>query len=298
MKHVLTLISGPPHALDDAVVAQLRDMLPEPDQPEWLSEQEACDLPFEPGPDHDHGKLRDALQSAVGDAPIDIVVQPVQDRRKRLLVADMASTIIEQECIDELADFVGRRDEIAAITERAMRGELEFESALRERVALLAGLDEAVLHTVFAERITLNPGARTLACTMRAHGAKTLIVSGGFTFFTERVAEAAGFEENQANVLEVSGGKLTGQVIEPILGQQAKLDALRETRKALSLAPSQTLGVGDGANDLAMLQEAGLGMAYRAKPIVAERADAGVEHADLTALLFAQGYRREEFSES
>ena len=283
--------------LDDALVARLRDRLPDPGEAEWLSEGEACDVPFEPGPEHNPGELRDVLQDAVGDAPIDIVVQPVQDRRKRLLVADMDSTLIGQECIDELADFAGLKPRVAAITERAMRGELEFESALLERVALLEGLDESVLQTVFAERITLNPGARTLACTMRAHGATTLIVSGGFTFFTERVAEAAGFEDNQANTLEVSGGKLTGRVIEPILGQQAKLDALRHTREVLSLAPSQTLGVGDGANDLAMLQDAGLGVAYRAKPIVAESADAGIEHADLTALLFAQGYRREEFSE-
>ncbi|MEM8743442.1 MAG: phosphoserine phosphatase SerB [Pseudomonadota bacterium] len=297
MTHVLTLISGPSGALDHATVSRLRGVLPEPGDPDWLSDREACDIPFAPGPEHDTRELRDQLQSAVGDAPIDIVVQPAQDRRKRLLVADMDSTLIGQECIDELADFAGLKPKVAAITERAMRGELDFEPALRERVALLEGLEEHVLHTVFAERITLNAGARTLACTMRDHGATTLIVSGGFTFFTERVAHAAGFEGNQANILEVADGRLTGRVTEPILGQQAKLEALRQMREMLSLTRSQTIGVGDGANDLAMLQEAGLGVAYRAKPIVAERADAGIEHADLTALLFAQGYRREEFSE-
>ena len=296
MSHILTLISGPSGELDDALVTRARELLPEPGHPVWLSKREACDVSFVPGPDHDVRNLRDVVQGAVSDAPVDIVLQSARDRRKRLLVADMDSTLIGQECIDELADFAGLKPKVAGITERAMRGELDFEPALRERVALLEGLDESVLHTVFAERITLNPGARTLACTMRNHGATTLIVSGGFTFFTERVAQAAGFEGNQANSLEVSGGKLTGRVIEPILGQQAKLDALRKTRDALSLASSQTLGVGDGANDLAMLQEAGLGIAYRAKPIVAERADAGIEHADLTALLFAQGYRRDEFS--
>ncbi|MDA7947605.1 MAG: phosphoserine phosphatase SerB [Hyphomicrobiaceae bacterium] len=297
MTHVLTLIAASPGHLDETLVSRVREKLPDRGAPDWLSAREACDLPFELGDVHDRENLRNVVQDAIGRAPVDVVLQREQDRRKGLLVADMDSTLIGQECIDELADFAGLKTRVADITERAMRGELEFEPALRERVALLEGLDESVLHEVFEERITLNPGARTLARTMRAYGAKTLIVSGGFTFFTERVADAAGFEVNQANTLEVSSGKLTGRVIEPILGQQAKLDALREYRDGLSLRLSQTIAVGDGANDLAMLEEAGLGVAYRAKPIVAQRADAGIEHADLTALLFAQGFQRDEFSE-
>ncbi len=297
MTHILTLIGGPAGGLDDSLVDRVRAILPRSGEPDWLSPGEACDVPFEFEQDGDLENLRADVHRCLASAPVDVVLQPARDRRKHLLVADMDSTLIGQECIDELADFAGLKPKVAAITERAMRGELEFESALRERVSLLEGLDEAVLDRVFDERITLNPGARTLACTMRAHGAKTVIVSGGFTFFTRRVAEAAGFEIDQANTLEIAGGRLTGRVTEPILGRQAKFEALRQHRDALSLAPSQTLGVGDGANDLAMLQEAGLGVAYRAKPIVAEQADAGIEHADLTALLFAQGYRREDFSE-
>lgn len=297
MKYVLTLISGSAGSLDEAIVKRVREVLPRAGEPDWLSPGQACDITFELESKGDLEKLRMDVRGSLAGAPVDVVLQPAQHRRKRLLVADMDSTLIGQECIDELADFAGLKPRVAAITERAMRGELEFESALRERVSLLAGLDEAVLDRVFEERITLNPGARALACTMRAHGAKTVIVSGGFTFFTRRVANAAGFETDHANTLEVAGGKLTGRVIEPILGQQAKYDALRRHRDALSLAPSQTLGVGDGANDLVMLQEAGLGVAYYAKPIVAEQADAGIEHADLTALLFAQGYRREDFVE-
>jgi phosphoserine phosphatase len=283
--------------LDERLVTRAAETLQCADAPRWLSQGEACDIQFAPGCGADTGGIEKTVRAAMDGAPVDIVCQPNARRRKRLLVADMDSTLIGQECIDELADFAGLKPRIAAITERAMRGELAFEPALRERVGLLAGLSEDVLHKVFAERITLNPGARTLACTMRAHGACTVIVSGGFSFFTGRVAQAAGFETHQANTLELSGGRLTGRVVEPILGQQAKLDALRRFREMLNLCEADTIAVGDGANDLAMLAEAGLGVAYRAKPVVAAQADARIEHADLTALLFAQGYPRSEFVE-
>ncbi|PPD31237.1 MAG: phosphoserine phosphatase SerB [Hyphomicrobium sp.] len=220
--------------------------------------------------------------------------------RKRLLVADMESTIIEQEMLDELADFIGAREKIATITERAMRGELDFEAALKERVALLAGLDASVLDQA-AERITVMPGAETLIRTMKANGAYCALVSGGFTVFTERVARRLGFNEHQANVLEIAGGKLTGRVVEPILGREAKRLALLRLTAMLGIDPRETIAVGDGANDLAMLEAAGLGVAFRAKPKVCEAVanmpnGAVVTRGDLTALLYLQGYAESEFS--
>lgn len=298
MTHVLTLIANPAvFALEESHGRQVAGLLPQASKPEWLAPSEACDIAFTPDAQADLSAIENTARGALGGIPVDIVFQPVKKRRKHLLVADMDSTLIGQECIDELADFAGLKPKIAAITERTMRGELEFESALRERVGLLAGLQEEVLHKVFAERISLTSGVRTLAATMRANGAATVVVSGGFTFFTSRVAEAAGFETHYANTLEVLNGTLTGRVVEPILGQQAKLDTLRLFRKKLGLSREDTLAVGDGANDLAMLEEAGLGVAYRAKPVVAEKAMARIDHANLTALLFAQGYRRTEFVE-
>jgi len=222
-------------------------------------------------------------------------VQPWNGRRKRLLVADMDSTIINVECLDELADFAGLKPHIAAITERAMRGELEFETALRERVALLRGLPVSALQRTFDERVRLNPGARTLVRTMAAGGARCVLVSGGFSFFTGRVAAAAGFHAERANVLIEESETLAGLVAEPILGREAKLQTLLQEAEALDLALSEILAVGDGANDLAMIEVAGLGVAYRAKPIVAAQANARVDHADLTALLHFQGYRDSEF---
>lgn len=205
--------------------------------------------------------------------------------------------MIGQECIDELADFVGKREHVAAITERAMRGEIAFEPALRERVALLAGLPVSVVAEVIAQRITLTPGGRLLVATMRAAGAFTCLVSGGFTLFTNPVAAAIGFDENRANTLLVGDdGRFLGQVQEPILGREAKLATLIELRDRDGLAPAETLAVGDGANDLAMLAEAGLGVAYHAKPKVAAAAHARIDHGDLTALLYLQGYRRAEFA--
>jgi phosphoserine phosphatase len=245
--------------------------------------------------DHNMLALGDRLRAARGDMPIDVVVQPVSDRRKKLFLADMDSTMIGQECIDELADFAGLKAHVAAITERAMRGEIEFEPALRERVALLKDLKVGVVDEVLASRITLTPGGRELVQTMRANGAYTCLVSGGFTLFTAKVAELVGFQENRANVLHVADGKLTGTVAEPILGKAAKLATLVELRESFDLDNLDTMAVGDGANDLAMIQDAGLGVAYHAKPAVAAAAAARIDHGDLTALLYAQGYKRSEF---
>lgn len=243
----------------------------------------------------DVAAVRAAAEAALAQTRIDLCAQPWSERRKRLLVADMDSTIIGCECIDELADFAGVKDKVSEITERAMRGELDFESALRERVAMLKGLPLGDLQRAYDERVRLNAGARTLVRTMSANGGRAVLVSGGFTFFTSRVAQAAGFADNRANTLIETGEGLAGTVGEPILGREAKLAALKEEAAGLGIALSQTLAVGDGANDLAMIEAAGLGVAYRAKPIVASQADAKVDHADLTALLYFQGYRAEEF---
>ena len=240
-------------------------------------------------------KLRALVQEAVRFFPLDVCVQPAEGRRKRLLVADMDSTIIGCECLDELADFAGVKAEVAAITERAMRGELEFEGALRERVGMIKGLKSADLERCFAERVRLNPGARTMVRTMAAGGARCVLVSGGFTFFTAKVAELAGFHEARANRLKIEGDVLTGEVGEPILGREAKLQTLLEEAAALGVGPEAALAIGDGANDLAMIEAAGLGVAYRAKPVVAERAAARIDRCDLTAVLHFQGLHEDEF---
>ena len=238
---------------------------------------------------------REATLTALEGRAVDVCVQPPEDRRKRLLIADMDSTIIGCECLDELADYAGKKAEIAEITERAMRGELEFEGALRERVGMLKGLSAESLQRCYDERVRLNPGARTLVRTMAANQARCVLVSGGFSFFTSRVAQAAGFAADRANTLGEDAGLLTGEVGEPILGREAKLAALREEAAALGAPLELTLALGDGANDLAMIEAAGLGVAYRAKPVVAAKADARIDHADLTALLYFQGYRFEDF---
>lgn len=239
--------------------------------------------------------LKDTIARAVAGLPVDFALQPEAGRRKRLLLADMDSTIISCECLDELADFAGRKAEVAAITERAMRGELAFEGALRERVAMLAGLPEAELERAYAERVRLNPGARTFVRTLVASGARCILVSGGFDFFTQRVAVQAGFHEDRANRFVVSEGRLTGEVAEPILGREAKLATLVSEAARLGLDLSQTAAIGDGANDLAMIGAAGLGLAYRAKPVVAAQADAHIDHADLTAALYFMGFSEAEF---
>lgn len=292
MTLVATFVSAHGQALlDDALLARLRAASPAPAKVERLDGAVAADLFAEAD---DARKLEAALRDALGGAPVDIIVQPAAIRRKRLFLADMDSTMIGQECIDELAAYVGLKDKVAGITERAMRGELEFEPALRERVALLKGIALAVVEEILAERITLTPGGDALVRTMRAHGGYTALVSGGFTVFTGPVSRAIGFDEHRSNTLLADGGLLSGLVAEPILGKQAKLDALIELRERFALPHEATLAIGDGANDLAMLAEAGLGVAYRAKPAVAAAADARLDHADLTALLYAQGYRGEE----
>ena len=295
MSFVVTLICNPANpALDSTVLDGARAILPLAQPAQWLFDEVAADIAFGDGSE-EVGLIAHRLREARGDLPIDIVVQPQAARRKKLFLADMDSTMIGQECIDELADFVGLKTHVAAITDRAMRGEIEFESALRERVALLKGFSVDMIDKVIRERITLTPGGRELVATMRAHGGWTCLISGGFTLFTKVIAERIGFQENRGNELIVRDGKLTGEVKEPILGRAAKLATLTELREAFDLDNIDTLVAGDGANDLGMIQEAGLGVAFHAKPAVAAGAAARIDYGDLTALLYAQGYRREEF---
>jgi phosphoserine phosphatase len=294
MSLVATLICNPTDpALDSTVVDGARALLPSPGQAHWLFGEVAVDIPF--AGQEDIPSIENRLRQARGDLPIDIVVQPAASRRKKLFLADMDSTMIGQECVDELADFAGLKAHVAAITERAMRGEIAFEPALRERVALLKDLPVGVVDEVLKKRITLNPGGRELLATMRAHGAWTCLISGGFTLFTKAVAAKIGFQEDRGNELMVRDGRLTGEVAEPILGRAAKLATLIELRESFDLDDIDTLVVGDGANDLGMIESAGLGVAYHAKPAVAAAAAVRIDHGDLTALLYAQGYRREEF---
>jgi phosphoserine phosphatase len=293
--YVATLIAGRPGMLDAAALQRARAALPNATEPRWLADGVAADIPFsESGADRHRlaARLRIHL-----DAPVDVVVQPTANRRKKLFLADMDSTMIEQECIDELAAYVGLKAHVAAITESAMRGEIEFEPALRERVALLKDLPVSVIDEVIDKQITLTPGGRTLVATMRGHGAFTCLVSGGFTLFTHRIAAAIGFDETRANTLALDGDKLAGHVDEPIFGREQKRAVLIELRTRFGLGKADTLAGGDGANDLDMIAEAGLGVAFHAKPKVAEAAAARIDHGDLTALLYVQGYRREEFVE-
>ncbi|MCA1499996.1 MULTISPECIES: phosphoserine phosphatase SerB [unclassified Bradyrhizobium] len=300
MSLVATLICNPDNpALDSTIVDGARAVLPQAAPAHWLFDRVAVDIPFgaDSNLEGDRNAIEQRLRELRGDLPIDIVVQPVGFRRKKLFLADMDSTMIGQECIDELADFVGVKAHVAAITERAMRGEIEFEPALRERVALLKDLPASAVDEVLAKRITLTPGGRELVATMRANGAYTCLVSGGFTLFTRAVAAKIGFQENRANELVVRDGKFTGEVKEPILGRAAKLATLVDLMESFDLDDIDSVVVGDGANDLAMIQAAGLGVAYHAKPAVAAAAAARIDHGDLTALLYAQGYRRDEFVE-
>tara|TARA_R110000868_G_scaffold113649_1_gene304795 strand:+ start:2231 stop:3115 length:885 start_codon:yes stop_codon:yes gene_type:complete len=291
MKYTLTLIGNSAASLTDEMAATASGLLPNSSAPDWLREGHACDIHFDA---EDAAPFAPALRAKFA-AKIDMCIQPAEARRKLLLVADMDSTIIQQECIDELAAELGLKDKISDITARAMRGEIEFEPALRERVGLLKGLPLASLESVYRNRITEMPGGRTLVATMKKHGATCALVSGGFTFFTERVAAAVGFDINRANTLLFVDGKLSGEVGTPILGRQAKIDSLVELRDKTGLPKIATLAVGDGANDLGMIEEAGLGVALHAKPVVAEAADARIDHGDLTALLYLQGYRFSEF---
>lgn len=259
----------------------------------WLADGIACDIALRD--DGDIEAARKALRTAIGDAPVDLAVQEAETRRKKLLIADMDSTMIGQECIDELAAEVGLKDKVATITARAMNGEIAFEPALRERVALLKGLPVSVIDEVIEKRITLTPGGRELIATMKAKGYYTALVSGGFTVFTSRIAATLGFHENRANILLDADGRLTGEVAEPILGKQAKVDALNEIAARIGISPEEAMAVGDGANDLGMLHLSGAGVALHAKPAVAAEAKIRIDHSDLTALLYLQGYRKSDF---
>ncbi|MFT4097820.1 MAG: phosphoserine phosphatase SerB [Rhodoblastus sp.] len=298
LSHVATLVCNPQAPiLNGALAGRARAALANAGAVAWLNDGVAADIAFAPEGGFEVVEIETLLRAALDHAPVDIIVQPLEGRRKKLFVADMDSTIIGQECIDELADLVGVKAHVAAITERAMRGEIAFEPALRERVALLKGLDANVPEKVIAERIAITPGAKALVRTMRANGAYTALVSGGFTAFTSRIAATVGFDENRANRLVIEDGKFAGKVEEPILGAEAKLASIIELRDARGLAKSETIAAGDGANDLPMLREAGLGAAFRAKPAVAAAADARIDHSDLTALLYAQGFARADFVE-
>jgi phosphoserine phosphatase len=290
MASIVVLIADPATApLDAALVAALARALK--GAPVWLAEAEAVEIESGLTP----GEALARAGAIVGAARVDLAALPPQRRQKRLLIADMDSTVITVECIDELADFAGIKAEVAAITRRAMNGELDFRSALTERVALLRGLPEGVLEEVWRERVRLMPGARTLVRTMKARGAVTALVSGGFDFFTGRVRQEAGFDHDLANRLEMVGGRLTGRLVGPVLDQRDKLRALERLLLDHGLSPLDALAVGDGANDLPMLAAAGLGVAFRAHPRVAAATAVNVRHGDLTALLYLQGIARRDF---
>ncbi|MEJ6402843.1 phosphoserine phosphatase SerB [Yoonia sp. 2307UL14-13] len=287
---IVTLLTSPEiRTLDAALVDVLRNAWGGGDAT-WLAVDEAAEfvVPAKPGNQWD-------VWADLQTAQVDLIVQPSKNRRKKMLLADMDSTMIRQECIDELAAEAGVGERVADITARAMNGELDFEEALKERVCLLKGLDESIIEHVLDTRITYMPGGYELVATMQANGAYAALVSGGFTAFTSRVAAALGFDENRANTLLVENGKLTGAPGLPILGKQAKVDALEEITARLGLTGVDVLAVGDGANDLGMLTRAGMGVALHAKPAVQEKCEIRVNHGDLTALLFLQGYSREDF---
>lgn len=291
--HVATLLTNPAApALDTALVESLRNAWGG-GEIVWLNPNVAAEFPLA-GTPHNLWDVWADLQKL----GVDLIVQPVDGRRKKMLLADMDSTMIQQECIDELADEAGVGDRVKDITARAMNGELDFEGALTERVGLLKGLDVSVIDKVLNTRITLMPGGRELVATMRAAGGYAALVSGGFTAFTARVAEQLGFDENRANTLLSEDGRLTGDVQRPILGRQAKVDALEDIMSRLGLAESDVIAVGDGANDLGMLGRAGTGVALHAKPSVAAQCDVRINHGDLTALLYVQGYSRQDFAQA
>ncbi len=293
MSLVVTLISNPvTRALTKERAGQVAAALGS--AVGWLAQDIACDIDLPAGLSREAAMQR--LRPIVAGAPLDVVIHEKAGRRKKILIADMDSTMIQQECIDELADEVGLKDKVAAITARSMNGEIAFEPALRERVALLQGLSSDVIERIVATRLTLTPGGPILVNTMRANGAWTALVSGGFTSFTSRIGAILGFDEQQANILHEADGKLLGTVAEPILGREAKAIALRAIAARLNLTPADAIAVGDGANDLDMIKLAGTGVALHAKPSVAAQADIRVDHGDLTALLYIQGYRQSEFA--
>jgi len=293
MAFVATLIANPSNpVLVPAIVERAADAA-KASGLYWLADGVACDIALRD--DADLQAAETNILASIGSAPIDLVIQNAETRRKKLLIADMDSTMIGQECIDELAAEVGLKDRVADITARAMNGEIDFEPALRERVALLKGLPLSIVDDVIAKRITLTPGGPELIATMKAKGYYAALVSGGFTFFTSRIAATLGFDEDRANILLEENGVLTGFVEEPILGKQAKVDALNDIAGKLGISTDEALAVGDGANDLGMLQLAGSGVALHAKPTVSAQARMRIDHGDLTALLYLQGYRKSDF---
>ena len=293
MAFVATLVANPSNPVLTPAIAEEAAGRVKASGLYWLADGIACDIALRD--DTDLGAAREKILAVIAGTPVDLAVQEAETRRKKLLIADMDSTMIGQECIDELAAEVGLKDKVAAITARAMNGEIAFEPALRERVALLKGLPVSVVDEVIEKRITLTPGGRELIATMKAKGYYTALVSGGFTVFTSRIAETLGFDENRANVLLAEDGRLTGAVAEPILGKQAKVDALTDISQRLGISPEEAMAVGDGANDLGMLHLSGAGVALHAKPAVAAEAKIRIDHGDLTALLYLQGYRKSDF---
>ncbi len=293
MPLIATLVSHPVSRTVSASLANMASGSVGASAVRWLADGIACDLVL---PERaEAAEAVAALRTALGSEPVDVIVQQAETRRKTILLADMDSTMIDQECIDELADEIGVKDRVAAITARSMNGEIAFEPALRERVALLKGLDAAVVDRIIASRLTLASGGRALVQTMRANGAWTALVSGGFDVFTSRIADMLGFQENRANRLIEENGRFAGLVAEPILGRAAKADALNEISARLGLTPFDAIAVGDGANDLDMIRLAGTGVALHAKPTVAAEAKVRIDHGDLTALLYLQGYHQGEF---
>ncbi len=288
--YVATLLTSPARpSLDPALVESLRNAWGGGDV-QWLAIDEAAEFNLTNASAHQWD-----VWTELQNMGVDLIVQSVEGRKKRMLLADMDSTMIQQECIDELADEAGVGAHVASITARAMNGELDFDAALRERVGLLAGLDAGVINYVLATRISPMPGGKTLVATMKANGGYTALVSGGFTAFTERVGADLGFDENRGNILNIANGKLSGTVGLPILGRQAKVDALAEIAAELCISETDVIAVGDGANDLGMLGRAGTGVALHAKPAVAAQCEVRINHGDLTALLYLQGYAKNEF---
>ena len=292
---LVTLIANPDNpVLSNGLLTKIGDVIGASNIT-WLGENIACDMVLNTARDWQPTELAGNIRQALDKLPVDIVLHQAYSRRKKALIADMDSTMIEQECIDELAAMAGILDRVAIITKKAMNGEIEFEASLRQRMALLRGLDVAMIDKVMAERITYTPGGKTLVSTMKANGARCALVSGGFTAFTSRVAAEIGFDEHHANILLEDDGKLAGKVAEPILGREAKVTQLHNIAGAHNLQASDFIAVGDGANDLGMLSVAGTGVALHAKPAVAEQANIRIDHGDLTALLFIQGYKTREF---
>jgi phosphoserine phosphatase len=296
MNLVLTLITSPDRAnITNHHIDQARTILDkagcDPKAPLWLAENISCDIEFD---DTEPTRSLNFLREGMQRSEIDIVVQPRADRRKRLLLADMDSTIVVGETLDQLADYAGVKDQIAAITERAMRGEIEFKRALRERVSMLKGLSADTMEECL-NNTKLTQGASALVKTMRANGAYTVLVSGGFSFFTQAIAKIVGFNEERSNTIIIEHGALTGEIGEPILDHEAKLESLKTISKEKGISLIDTMAIGDGANDLPMILNAGVGVAFHAKPVVEEQAPAAIRYGDLTALLYLQGYRQKEF---